>query len=56
MDLPHAVSDAVGEDFDRLVPNRGEERVKVCEVSIGGVGDNADLARDLTQDDCVRPT
>jgi hypothetical protein len=54
MDLPHAVTDAVSEDSDRFVANRAKERVKVCEVSVGGVGDNAHHARGLTQHDCVR--
>ena len=55
MYLLHAVPDAVRENSDRLVSDRGEERVKVGEVSVCGVGDNTDRARYLTQDDCVRP-
>jgi hypothetical protein len=55
MNLLHAVTDALGEDSDRLVADRGEERVKVGEVSVCGVGDNTDHARYFTQHDCVRP-
>jgi hypothetical protein len=52
---PHAVTDPVSEDLDRLVANRREERVEICEVSVRGVRDNTDHARYLTQHDCVRP-
>jgi hypothetical protein len=52
---PHAVTDAVSEDLDRLVANRGEERVEICEVSVRGVRDDTDHARHFTQHDCVRP-
>jgi hypothetical protein len=53
--LLHAVTDAMSEDSDSLVANRGEERIKVGEVSVRGVGNNTDQAGYLTQHDGVRP-
>ena len=38
---------------DRLVADRREERVAVGEMAVSGVGDDADLARDLAQHDRV---
>jgi hypothetical protein len=52
-DLAHATAHAVSENFERLVADRGEEGIAVGEVSVCGVGHNADLARHLTQDDRV---
>jgi hypothetical protein len=55
MYLLHTVPHAVSEHSDRFVADRGEERVKIGKVSVCGVGDNTDHARDLTQYDRVRP-
>ena len=51
--LAHAAAHAVSENLERLVSDRREEGITVGEVSVCGVGHNADLACHLTQDDRV---
>jgi hypothetical protein len=52
--LAHAIGHASGEFTDRFVADGGQERVTVVEMPVGGVGDDADHARDLAQHDRVR--
>src|SRR5262249_4364782 len=49
-----ALGDAPRELADRPVAYRREQRVAVGEVAIGGVGHDADPARDLAEHDGVR--
>jgi hypothetical protein len=51
--LAHAAAHGVSEDLEGLVADRGEEGITVREVSVCGVGYDADLACYLAQDDRV---
>src|SRR4051794_22388667 len=53
--LAYAIGHARSELSDCLVADGREERVTVREVSIGGVRDDPDHARDVAQHDRVRP-
>jgi hypothetical protein len=50
----HAVTHTPSQNSERLVADRGEERIPVSEVTVRSVGDNANHARHLTQDYRVR--
>jgi hypothetical protein len=54
-DLAHPVGHAPSELPDRLVADRREQRIAVGEVPVGGVGNDTDHARHLSQHDGVRP-
>jgi hypothetical protein len=54
VDLAHPVGHALGELSDRLIAYRGEQRVPVGEMSVGGIWNDPDHARHLAQHDRVR--
>src|SRR5690242_19818048 len=53
-DLAHAVGHTPREVSDRLVADRREEAIAVRKMPVGGVGDDADIARHLAQQDRLR--
>ena len=52
--LAHRVDHALSELFDRGVADRGEERVAVGEMAVGGVRHDSDQARHLAKHDRLR--
>lgn len=52
-DVGHAHEHALGEEFDGGVAYGGEQGVAIGEVAVGRVGNDADQAGDLAQDDGV---
>jgi hypothetical protein len=53
-DLAHPIGHALSELADRLISHRGEQRVPVAEMSVGGIWNDPDHARHLAQHDRVR--